>query len=281
MSEQSYSSIPEDEIALKDIVNFLVESWKTIILMGLLGIVGSSMYLLVTPNQYEAIANIQVAKVVGSDVESPAQLVEKLKIPTFFSQKTFSVCGVSKKNDPGTFLLKNLKPTLSKTAPIINLTYKATSREDASGCLEAVIDDIRTSQNLLSKPILSIKVNQLQALKQKLDSSENYIKKLPNTNSNFDFSESKFSSSSLLLATAIMKEKEVGDLRAQIREMEFALVDPQTKDTFLIAPIHTPQQKVYPKRAMTLIGGLMGGLLLGLFFMLGRRVLISYKTANL
>lgn len=97
MSEQSYSSIPEDEIALKDIVNFLVESWKTIILMGLLGIVGSSMYLLVTPNQYEAIANIQVAKVVGSDVESPAQLVEKLKIPTFFSQKTFSVCGVSKK----------------------------------------------------------------------------------------------------------------------------------------------------------------------------------------
>jgi LPS O-antigen subunit length determinant protein (WzzB/FepE family) len=244
-----------------------------------LGIAGSVTYLLETPNQYQAVANIQVAKVAGSDVESPALLLEKMKIPTFYSQKTLSACNVTEKIDPGAIIAKNLKPTLSKTAPIINITYKATSIEDARSCLEAVLDDIRTSQNLLSKPILSIKAIQLLTLKQKLESSEKFVNKLPN--SNFDFSDSKFSSSSLLLATTIMKENEVKDLRVQISDMEISLVDPQTKEAFLTAPIHAPQQKVSPKRAITLIGGLMGGLLLGLLFMLGRKVWGSYKTANL
>jgi LPS O-antigen subunit length determinant protein (WzzB/FepE family) len=279
MSEQSYNPIPEDEISLKDIIDFLVESWKAIVFTGLLGTAGAVAYLLVTPNQYQVTANFQVAKVVGSDVESPALLLEKLKIPTFYSQKTLSVCNVTEKIDPGAIIAKNLKPTLTKTAPIINITYKAKSIEDARRCLEAVLDDIRTSQNLLSKPILTIKAIQLLTLKQKLESSEKFINKLPN--SNFDFSDSKFSSSSLLLATTIMKENEVKDLRVQINEMEISLVDPQTKEAFLTAPIHAPQQKVSPKRAITLIGGLMGGLLLGLLFMLGQKVWGSYKTANL
>jgi len=279
MSEQSYNPIPEDEISLKDIIDFLVESWKEIVLTGMLGTAGAVAYLLVTPNQYQATANFQVAKVAGSDVEKPAVLIEKLRIPTFYSQKTLSVCNVTEKNDPGATIAKNLKPTLSKAASIINITYKAKSIEDARSCLSSVVDDVRISQNILSKPILDIKAIQLLTLKQKLESSEKYVKELPN--SNFDFSDSKFSSSSLLLATTIMKENEVIDLRVQISDMEISLIDPQTKDVFLTAPIHAPQQKVSPKRAITLIGGLMGGLLLGLLFMLGRKVWGSYKTANL
>jgi LPS O-antigen subunit length determinant protein (WzzB/FepE family) len=279
MSEQSYNPIPEDEISFKDIIDFLVESWKTIVLTGLLGIAGSVTYLLVTPNQYQAVANIQVAKVAGSDVESPALLIEKLKIPTFYSQKTHLACIATETVDPGATIAKNLKPTLAKTAPIISITYKATRSEDARSCLEAVLDDIRTSQNLLSKPILTIKAIQLLTLKQKLESSEKFVKKLPN--SNFDFSDSKFSSSSLLLVTTIMKENEVKDLRVQISDTEMSLVDPQTKEAFLTAPIYAPEQKVSPKRAMTLIQGLMGGLFFGLLFMLGRKVWGSYKTANL
>ncbi len=275
MSEQFYSSIPEGEISLKDIVDFFIESWKTIVLTGLLGIIGSSAYLLVTPNQYEAVAHFQVAKVAGSDVESPALLLEKMKIPTFYTQKTFSACNSTEKIDPGVFIAKNLKPTLPKTVPIISITYKATSSEDAKSCLEGVLDDIRTSQNLLSKPILANKEIELLSMKQKLEESENYLKKLPNANFNFDFSDSKFSSSSLLLATTIMKQNEVKDLRLQIRQMEISLVDPQTKEAFLTTPIHTPQGKTSPRRAMTLMGGVMGGLLFGLLLMLVKRALIS------
>lgn len=277
MSEQSYSPTTEDEISLKNIIDFLVESWKTITLTGLLGIAGSVTYLLVTPNQYQATANFQVAKVAGSDVESPALLVEKLKMPTFYSQKTHLACNVIDTTEPGMTISKNLKPTLSKTAPIINITYKSISIEDARSCLEGVIDDIRGGQNLLSKPILTMKAIQISSLKQKLDAAESFVKLLPNKNSNFDFSDSKFSSSALLLATTIMKENEIKDLRVQISDLEISLIDPQTKETFLTAPIYTPQEKVSPKSAMILIGGLMGGLFLGILLMLGYR---AYKVSN-
>ena len=38
MLEQSYSQPLEDEISLKDIIDFLVESWKSILATGALGV---------------------------------------------------------------------------------------------------------------------------------------------------------------------------------------------------------------------------------------------------
>jgi hypothetical protein len=77
-----------------------------------------------------------------------------------------------------------------------------------------------------------------------------------------------------------MKENEIKDLRVQIIDMEMSLVDPQTKETFLTAPIYAPQQKLSPKRTMILMWGLMGGVFLGLLLMLGKRSYRAYKVSN-
>ncbi len=67
MSDQNlnpnFNSNNEDEISVKDIIDFLIESWKAIILTGLLGLVGSIAYVWVTPNQYQATAQIQMAQI--------------------------------------------------------------------------------------------------------------------------------------------------------------------------------------------------------------------------
>jgi len=279
MSDQNLDPRIEDQISLKDIVDCIVESWKTIILTGFLGLVGSIAYLWVTPNQYQAIANFQVARVAGSDVESPALLLEKMKMPSYYSQNTYLACNVMETVDPGMTIANNLKPMLSKTAPIINIQYQASSYTDAINCLEAVVGDIRDSQKILSKPILTAKSIQLLALKQKLDASESFIKKLPSGNLNFDFSDSKFSSSYLLLAKIIMKEDKIKDLKVQISDMEISLADPQTKETFLTAPIYTTQQKQSPKRFRILVG-VTGGLFLGLLLMLVKRRYRAYKVSS-
>ncbi len=280
MSEQFFNTISEDEISLKDIIDFLAESWKIIVLGGVAGGLLGLGYGLITPAKYQATANIQVAKVAGTDVEAPALLVEKLKMPMYYSQKTYVACNVMDKLEPGEVIAKTLKPTLTKTAPIITISYREESREDAQKCLESVLDDVRSNQSLLAKPIFESKTNQLLNLKLKLESAEKIVKILPKNNAGFDFSDSKFSASTLLLATTLSKENEIKDLRTAINDLEIALVEPQTKGAFLTTPIYAPQQKVSPKLTMILIGGLVAGLFIGLLGMMGKRAYVRYKASN-
>jgi uncharacterized protein involved in exopolysaccharide biosynthesis len=255
-----------------------VESWKAIALGGMIAGLLATGYIFITPPKYQATANIQVARVAGSDIESPAILLEKMKIPSYYSQKTYLACNVKDAVDPGMTIASNLKPILVKSAPIIKVSYKAASRKEAVSCLEAVMDEIRFNQNILSKSVINTKLTQLLALKQKLHTIESFRSKL--TNLNLDFSDSKSSSSNLLLAITIMKENEIKDLRFQISDIEISLVEPQTIETFLSAPIYSSDQKVSPKRAMSMIGGGVAGLFFGLLLMLGHRVYRAYKVSK-
>ena len=75
MSDQNlnpnFNSNIEDEISLKDMVDFLIESWKAIVLTGILGLIGSIAYLWVTPNQYQATAQIQMAQISANNNTNP------------------------------------------------------------------------------------------------------------------------------------------------------------------------------------------------------------------
>ena len=279
MNNQSIENL-EDEISLLDIVDFFRESWKQILVSGIVGGTLGVGYALISPSIYQATANIQVAKVAGSDVETPNVLVEKLKMPMYYTQSTFTACNVMDRSEPGDAIAKGIKPTLSKNTPIISITYKEKSTEDAKKCLEGVLSDIRTNQNILAKPILETKNNQLANLKQKLESAEKISKILSTKNPNFDFSDSQFSASTLLLVTTLNKENEVKDLRAKIGDLEIALAEPQTKEASLSTPIYAPSARVEPNRSrIVLLGGIVGGVL-AIAYLLGRRVWLKANIPN-
>jgi uncharacterized protein involved in exopolysaccharide biosynthesis len=273
MNEHNYITA-EDELSLTEVIDFFRESWKQILVSSIIGGTLGVGYALISPSKYLAAAHIQVAKVAGSDVEAPNVLVEKLKMPMYYSQDTFTVCNLTEEKEPGVSIANRLKPTLSRNAPIISITYKDKSTEDAKKCLEGVLNDIRSNQNILAKPILETRNNQLANLKQKLESAEKISKVLSIKNPSFDFSDSKFSASTLLLATTLNKENEIKDLRTQIRESEIALAEPQTKEAFLTTPIYAPSVRVEPKRTMIVLLFGIAGLVLAIAYLLGRRMIV-------
>lgn len=271
MSEQSFNQPLEDEISFKDIIDFSSKSWRAIALSGIVGGLLATGYAFIVPPKYQATANIQVARIAGIDVEAPSTLVEKLKMPMYYSTESYSACNVMEKIEPGEVIAKNLKPTLSKTTPIISFSYKEKSREGAQKCLESILNDISNNQKVFAMPILEIKKNQLANLKQKLDAAERDIQILSNKYSGFDFSDAKFSASVLLLSTTFSKEDEIKNLRTQISDLELSLTEPLTKETFLTTPIFAPKQTVSPERALILMGGVAAGLFFGLLLMIGKR----------
>ena len=277
----NYESVnAEDDLSLLEIYDFFKENLKTILLGGIVGGLIGAGFALFLPSKYQATAYIQVAKVANADVEAPNILLEKLKMSMYYSPKTFSECNVEDRVDPGKAIASGLKPTLAKGAPIISVSYKDKNIDDAKKCLESVLNDIRINQNEIAKPIYEQKRNQLLNLKQKLESAEQITKILSSKKPNFDFSDSKFSASTLLLATSLSKENEVKDLRTQINDLEIALAEPQTKEAYLTTPINAPNVHVEPKRSLIALGSVIGGVFLAIGFLMIRRGLAKVKDSK-
>lgn len=270
----------DDSISIKEIVEFVRESWKSIAIGSVVGLAVGAGYALVAPPKYLATAHMQTAKVAGSDVEAPALLVEKLKLPSYFNKETFLACGLEGLAEPGVALANALKPTLMKTAPIISISYKAKSDKLAVGCIDAVMADVRTNQAMLAKPIIEQKNIQLATLKQKLDSAEQVANLMQPKKQNFDFNDTKFSGASLLFATTSAKANEVKDLKAQISDIEIQLQEPQTKETYFTTPIYASTNPVEPKKLISLVGGMIGGAVLSVIYLIARtqyRKLVNSK----
>ena len=53
----------EQEISLIDILRFLKDAYKTILIFGALGIAAAITYLVITPKQYEATVQIVIAQI--------------------------------------------------------------------------------------------------------------------------------------------------------------------------------------------------------------------------
>jgi uncharacterized protein involved in exopolysaccharide biosynthesis len=280
MSEQSFNQVLADEISLKDIAQFFLESWKVITLSGIVGVLLASGYAFIAPIKYQATAHIQVAKVAGEDVEASSVLIEKLNMPMYFSATTLSVCNMMDKLEPGTLIAKKLNPNMIKAGNIITISYKDESPEAAQKCLEGVFNEIRNNQNLMAKPIIEGNKNLLISLKNKLNKAEKTLKEIPIKNLSFDSSESNFSASTLLLATFLNKEEGNKDLKIEISKLETMLTEPKTKEAFLIMPIYAPKQKVSPSGSFIMVSGLLVGVFLGLLFMMGRRSWLAYKASN-
>ena len=277
MNKVENIELDEDGISLADIVEFAQQSWKTVALWSAIGLIGGTGYAFLATPKYLATANIQTAKVAGADVEAPALLVEKLKLPSYYTKETFDACGLDEVAEPGVALATALKPTLMKTAPIITISYKAKTQESAIGCIDAVMADMRANQALIAKPTIEQKKVQLASFKQKLDSAEQMANLMPAKKQNFDFNDPKFSGASLLLATSLAKADEVKNLKASISDLEIQLQEPQTKETYFTAPVYASSKPVEPKKLITMVGSLFGGAVLSVVYLLGRKQLRKFS----
>ena len=267
----------EDEISLLDIIQFFNDN-KVFIgaataLSGLVGLI-LGFWL---PPQYEATMNIQMAMVANSPVETPSLVVEKMKLPLYFSASTWDVCDTDQEMTPSRTLAKKLNPILNKNAPFIGLSYRAESPDAAKKCLQAVLDDVRNKQQIIADPIIKQKQTYLLTLKDKLAAAEAVAKFFTSQKQDMQFKDDRFSANALILATRLSKENEVKDLRNQIVDLEISLTPPQTQETFLAAPLFASPHKVAPSKSLILAIALMAGFMLGIFGVLVRKAWITIK----
>lgn len=280
MNAQTPMNAPQDddELPFWDIVDCLKEGWRWLAGGLLLGLACAIGYLLVMPKQYEAQALFQGAKVLGSELESSAQLIERLKFPTFYEAEQLRSCEITAA-EPAVALAKRINPTVLKGTNILRVNYRASKSERAVLCLNAVMDRVIRVQNQLSATSLENAKRQLELTKVQFADAEKLRSTLEKRSmGSLDAADAKFTQTVLLMSTSILKNDQIAGLRKSVLDQMANLEPPATRPAELIAPIYAPETAVSPKKLPVLAGGLFGGLVLGGLVFFARRSWLARKA---
>ena len=271
----SQLSQSEDEISLPDILSFLKSAWKTITIFGLIGIVLSIAYLVITPRQYEAKAQIVMAQIgatnsnlnpLGDNIEEPALLMVRLVVPTSFTPTEIAACGFEGKPDAAAALAKAIKLVPVRGVPnVVELKTFGNSPEAAKDCANAIFDFTKTSQAQIVAPYI-------EEAKIKLADDEQRINRAKELVSRSDKGGSAMS------AAYLSTRDEIRYLLDEIMGLKNILASNQNRATRLLAPIYASDIPISPKKRIALAGGLFAGLFLGLLIALARQMISRLKS---
>lgn len=271
------NQINDPEISLQDILIFLKRSYKLIALIGILGVAASFGYLLVTPKQYQASAQIQMAQIgaannnnnikpLGVNIEEPALLIARLSSPTSYTAEITKVCGIDSTKDAQAILSKSVKLTIPKgVANVVDLKIIGASPEASINCAQAVFDLVKTTQAQIIKPYIE------EAKAKLLDSQERLTKAQ-------DLVIKADKSGSAMGAAYLSTRDEIRFLLDEITALKNVVSSSENRATRLVAPIYASDDPIAPKKRNVLLAGLFGGLFLGLLIAFGRQIIPNLKT---
>jgi len=266
----------EQEISLLDFLLFLKEAYKTILFFGALGVAMAIAYLVITPKQYEATAQIVMAQIgaasnnnlnpLGINIEDPASLVSRMSLPTSLPPQVTSTCGFEGKSEPGAAVAKSMKLNPAKGAPnVVELKTFGPSQAVALECANAIFELIKTTQSQILTPYIEEAKTKLADDQARLDKAKDLVSRADKSGS---------STSAAYLST----RDEIRYLLDEITALKNVVTSNQNRITHLVVPIYASDIPIGPKKRVTLAAGLFGGIFLGLLFALTRQVIDKLKT---
>jgi len=250
---------------LGDIAGFFKRNRKPIALCGLAGMLLSVIYVVLTPNSYEAQWELQMAQFVSSNdknisvnnSEDPAALVHRLRAPTVFRLEVRESCGIHEDGNYRDYLNGVLKVAVVKSVPnIVEMKVRASSPDQANKCAEAVTAMVAAHQNSLIEEYLSGRKWQLTEYQRTLAEEQRQLNSLKKTEiGNFGY---------------LAKLDKLSWLQARIDALQEEINLTRLHPTKLIASIYVPNKPVSPKPALVLPLGTVLGLILGVLYSSGR-----------
>ena len=270
----------DDEISLLDILRFLKIAYKTILVFGVLGLGVAIAYLVITPNRFEAVAQIQMAQIgsnnnnnnnnnmnpLGINIEEPALLISRLSSPTSFSASAIEACGKQNDANPGAALANSIK--LSAVKGLNNLvelkTYGPTP-DKAYACTNAIFELIKFSQAQILAPYAEEAQTRLAADRLRLAKVQDLVAKADK-------------SGAAMSAAYLSSRDEIKYLLDEMAALQNVAMSTQSRSTRLVAPIYASDTPITPKKRLWALGGLLGGLFLGLLIALSRQMLVKLRS---
>jgi hypothetical protein len=253
MQQHSAETDKSEEINLSDIFDFFSKNWKLILSGGLLGLVGSGLFLMLSSPQYQANLLVEMAQVRVNvleppiPVESGALFVERLTHASTYTPEVIKACDVEE-DAPAVAMTHLVKavPTKNLTL-VVDISLRRKSTALAKQCVDALGSMIVSQQEKLYQPYINGFMKEKEGLQASFNSFNN---KFLHQGHQGELSASPF------------QRDESVYLLKRINELDRLLsYGGHTK----ILALDVDYSKAYPKNKIAVIVGLLAGLLIGVF----------------
>jgi len=262
----------DDAINLFDLWVKLRNGWKAVVIGLVLGIAGALAGIALIPPTYEAIAVIQVGRVSSQPVEPSVQTVARMKTPAFQRRVAEAMNDQEWLQNMARFatgITKTLSfQVIDGSVPLIEVRAEGENPEIAQRRTEATIAELVKAHDELAQPALTRLRSDLEIQREKLASAERDLVALAKSVETTVVKDERFTQIALMTSLRTQKEAETFAQRQTISALETALSAPATQPTRPIERIFVPEKPISPKKALLLILGSMGGLLIGILWII-------------
>lgn len=266
----------EDSFDPKELVGFLKDNFKLISISTVLGLLLSVTYLALTPSQYEATAQIEMAQLpdfsradgptssagmsissVRFMIEDPNTLVGRLFLPSSFDDETISACELPAHPLKNEILARSVRASvMKKVTNVAEFAIRHSSADLAVKCATAIFVMIQNQQTKMVDGHIERANSAIANLKEIIVALKDELKRSAGVQSQ--------------QVTYLAKREELLLLKSQVLGLEMRLKN--TTPARLLSPIFASQKPVFPKRLLTLALGLFLGLILGTFAAVTKRI---------
>lgn len=259
----------EDQtISLQDILQFLRRAWKVVLMSATFGLLAGLGYVLSTPNQYEATAQIKMAQIsisnlanpLGITVEDPNSLIARMQMPTNYGSEVIAACDYQDKPQASLALSKAVKLTIPKgLTNTVELKVFSLSPQIAKTCAQAIVDQIAVLQAHFAKPFVEEAKIKLAQDNERIEAARKLIARADQ-------------SGSAMSAAYLAARDELTYFLTDREKMLDLINSVDKRGTQLISPIYAADKSVSPKKLMSLLTGLLAGIMFGLGVALVRQL---------
>lgn len=274
MSKSTNNELLENEISLIEILDFLFDFWKLILFSGVIGLLISWGFMIAKPKEYEATAHIKMAQIyttsntnpLGINVEDVNALIVRMRLPSAYSLNEIKACNLENSEYPSESLVGLVKFHAIKEAPsIIELKIRASSKDQAIKCMQALYKHIQESQAQMIKPLIEEANSLLLKYEVRLKNIQSLISQLD-------------VSSATISAVYLINRDELKFLADEIIRLKSIISSSNNRQSELVTPIYVTDSFLSVNMKFTLLIGFSAGLFLGFLTALGLKIWCRYQS---
>lgn len=282
-----------EQLNVWQIARGLRQHWRWPLVGGLAGIATGAFLFLVLPSKFEASVVISPARVgsltmaasgttivQGSEPEPAALMIERFKQPSFYTPAMQQVCQIKDTADYQSEMAENLKANLVKlpnptfqSLSLAKLNWSAPSAKIAFDCLNAIIESVRESQNLIALPVVEKMEVQKKITQEQLSLYLGELTKIELKFNTREHAQHNFNQIVIADKAAQNLRESLATIRKQLAEEEAQLSEPYTQPVKQLEAIYSSGEPVVSLKMATLIG-FLAGVFIGFFALL---VIISRR----